>query len=148
MTPMITNPEFKGTGGVVFPDESYRIMGACFEVHNEKGSGFLEAVYQECLALEFARQGIPAVAQAALPLTYKGTALQQIYRADFVCFGKIVVELKTVERIADEHVAQVLNYLNATGYELGLLINFAGHPKLESRRIVRSAKAAPIRLDS
>ena len=135
---MTTNPETTVAGKVIFADESYRIMGACYEVHNDKGSGFLEAVYQECLALEFARQGISAEAQVALPLTYKGTALQQVYRADFVCFGKIIVELKTVERLADEHVAQVLNYLNATGFELGLLVNFGHHPKLEYKRIVRT----------
>lgn len=138
MTRMITNPETTVVGKVVFPEESYRIMGACFEVHNDKGSGFLEAVYQECLALEFARQGLPAEAQVALPLAYKGAALHQVYRADFVCFGKIIVELKAVERLADEHVAQVLNYLHATGFELGLLVNFGHHPKLEYKRIVRT----------
>ncbi len=121
---------------LIHADECYRIMGACFEVYKDKGSGFLEAVFQECLELEFALQGIPAAAQVPLDLAYKGRPLQQRYVADFVCFGKIVLELKAVDRLADEHRAQVLNYLNATGFKLGLLVNFGHYPKLEWERIV------------
>ncbi len=121
---------------IIHKDESYKIMGACFEVYKEKGSGFLEGVYQECLQLEFDLQSIPNVGQQEHPLTYKGRPLNQKFRSDFVCYGKIIVELKAVKTLADEQRAQVLNYLNATGYHLGLLINFGGHPQLEWERIV------------
>ncbi len=125
-------------GELIYPDESYKIMGACFEVYTDKGCGFLEPAYQECMEIEFGLQTIPVHPQMSLPLTYKGVSLKQNYRPDFVCFDKIILELKAVEKLADEHVAQVLNYLNATGYELGLLANFGHYPKLEYRRIARS----------
>ena len=111
-------------------------MGACFEVYKEKGCGFLESVYQECLEREFSLQDIPFTAQQAHPLSYKGYPLKQTFRSDFICFGKIIVELKAAKSLADEHRAQVLNYLHATGYRLGLLINFGAHPKVEWERIV------------
>jgi GxxExxY protein len=123
-------------GGLIFPEESYRIIGACFEVHKRQGSGFLEAVYQECLGVEFRHQGIPFLAMPELQLTYRDQVLKLTFRPDFVCFGKIIVEIKAVEKLVDEHRAQVLNYLNASGYELGLLINFGTHPKLEHERFV------------
>jgi GxxExxY protein len=125
---------------MIYPEESYKIMGACFEVYNDKGCGFLEPIYQECMELELALQAIPSRAQVALPLTYKGHLLRQNYRPDFECYGKIILELKAVEKLADEHVAQVLNYLNATGYELGVLVNFGHYPKLEYKRIVRTKR--------
>src|SRR6185503_15324363 len=125
---------------ILYKDESYRIVGACFEVYNEKGCGFLEPVYQECMELEFGMQTLPFQAQRELPLAYKRKPLKQKYRPDFVCFDKIILELKVAEKLADEHVAQVLNYLNATGYELGLLVNFGSHPKLEYKRIVRTRR--------
>lgn len=120
---------------MLFPDESYRIMGACFEVHNRMGSGFLEAVYQECLAIEFAEVGIPFVQQPSIALSYRGPSLGCGYRADFACYGSILVEIKAVDQLAPTHEGQVLNYLNATGLDLGLLTNFGSHPKLESKRI-------------
>jgi GxxExxY protein len=122
---------------LIYGDECYRIVGACFEVYKEKGCGFLEAVYHECLKLEFGYQGIPAQSQVVLPLSYKGTALAQGYVADFVCYDKIIVELKAVSALADEHRAQILNYLNATGHRLGILANFGHFPKLEWERLVR-----------
>ncbi len=125
---------------LIYPEESYKIMGACFEVYNDKGCGFLESVYQECMDIELRLQAIPARPQVALPLTYEGVSLKQNDRPDFECHGKIILELKAVERLTDEHIAQVLNSLNATGYTLGLLVNFGGHPKLEYRRIVRTRK--------
>src|SRR5205085_3491087 len=88
---------------IVFKDESYGIIGACFEVYNEKGCGFLEPVYQECLQIEFEYQRIPAIAKPALTLSYRGRALLQAYQADFVCYGKIIVELKAVSALVDEH---------------------------------------------
>jgi hypothetical protein len=120
---------------VIYRDESYRIMGACFEVYKEKGCGFLEAVFQECLELEFGDQGIPFVAHPSLALSYKGRALRQTYTPDFVCFGKIIVEIKAVSSITDEHRAQVHNYLRATGHRLGLLVNFGHFPKVQYERI-------------
>jgi GxxExxY protein len=121
---------------IIYRDESYRIMGACFEVYKEKGCGFLEAVYQECLEMEFSDQGIPFVAQQKLALTYKGRPLKQTYEPDFICYGKIVVEIKAVSALTDEHRAQIYNYVRATKHRLGLLINFGHHPKLDFERIV------------
>lgn len=120
-----------------FADESYRIRGAVFEVYREMGCGYLEAVYQECLAKEFAIQGIPFVAQRELLLQYKGETLVQTYRPDFICYDRIIIELKAVKELANEHRAQVHNYLKATGLELGLLVNFGHYPKAEIERIVR-----------
>ena len=120
---------------LIYPEECYKIIGASFEVYKDKGSGFLEAVFQECLELELGLQGIPFAAQRPLPLAYKGHPLKQSYVADMVCYDKIVVELKAVEKLADEHRAQLLNYLNATGHRLGLLINFGHYPKLEWERM-------------
>jgi GxxExxY protein len=121
---------------LLFKDESYAIIGACFEVYKEKGNGFVEPVYQECLELEFAAQKIPFSAQSVLRLTYKGVELKQHYIPDFLCYDKIIVELKAVKQLADEHRAQVLNYLKATGLRLGLLVNFGHYPKLEYERII------------
>jgi len=121
---------------VIYAQECYQLIGACFEVYKDKGSGFLEAVFQECMELELGIQSIPFDAQVSLPLSYKGRPLQQKYIADFLCYGKIVVELKAVEKLADEHRAQLLNYLHATGYRLGLLVNFGHYPKLEWERLV------------
>jgi len=127
---------------LIYKKESYAIIGACFEVYNDKGCGFLEPVYQECLAIEFEYQGLPAIAKPSLTLSYRGRILAQTYQADFVCFEKIIVELKAVSALTDEHRAQLLNYLHATGFELGLLINFGHYPKLEYERI---AKTQPIK---
>ncbi len=124
------------SAGVLFRDESYAIQGAVYEVYRELGSGFLEAVYQECLALEFRQRDIPYEAQKELTLEYKGEVLQQTYRADFLCFGQIVVEIKAVKDLGPEHRAQVLNYLKATGLRLGLLVNFSHHPKVQVVRLV------------
>ncbi|EIP97507.1 hypothetical protein OpiT1DRAFT_01947 [Opitutaceae bacterium TAV1] len=121
---------------IVLADESYRIIGSCFEVYKEKGCGFLEAVFQECLEMELGIQDIPFEAQKMLPLTYKGRPLKQTYKADLICFGKVLVELKAVSALTDEHRAQVINYLNATGLTLGLLVNFGHYPKLQWERLV------------
>jgi GxxExxY protein len=117
-------------------DEVFRIQGAVFEVNRAIGAGFLEAVYQECLALEFAARGIPFVAQPALALDYKGTRLRQVYVPDFVCFGSVVVELKALGALAPEHRAQVLNYLKAAKMRVGLLVNFGCAPKARVERLV------------
>ncbi len=122
---------------LVFEDETYRILGACFEVYKEKGCGFLEAVYQECLEIEFALQTTPFQPQSELQLSYKGKFLKHRYVPDFICFGKIILEIKAVTKLADEHRAQVHNYLKATGYRVGLLVNFGHFPKIEHERIIR-----------
>jgi len=119
-----------------FKDESYKIVGACFEVYKEKGSGFLEAVYQECLAMEFADQGIPFSEQKRLALEYKGRPLKQRYQPDFICYENVIVEIKAEKSVTDADRAQVINYLKATGKELGLLINFGHHPGIQQERFI------------
>ena len=121
---------------LLYKDESYAVIGACFEVYKEKGNGFVEPVYQECLELELAAHKIPFTAQGALRLTYKGTELKQRYIPDFLCYEKIILEIKAVKQLTDEHRAQVLNYLKATGLRLGLLVNFGHYPKVEYERII------------
>jgi len=125
---------------ILYRDESYKIVGACFEVYNQKGFGFTEAVYQECLQLELELQGIPFVAQPLLEIEYKGSLLTQFFKPDFICYGKIIVEIKTVSNLTDAHRAQTLNYLNATKYELALLVNFGQFPKLDYERLVNNEK--------
>ncbi len=121
---------------ILFKDESYKIMGACFEVYKDKGAGFLEPVYQECLEIELELMGIPFKAKSELELHYKGRLLKQKYIPDFMCYDKIIVELKAVKSLTDEHRAQVHNFLKATGLRLGLLVNFGHYPKTEYERIV------------
>jgi len=122
---------------LLLKDECYQVMGGCFEVYKDKGCGFVEPVYQECLEIELEMQQIEFRAQQQLPLQYKGRPLKQIYIPDFICFGQIILEIKAVSKLCDEHRAQVHNYLKATGYRLGLLVNFGHHPKVEWERIVR-----------
>ena len=116
--------------------ETYAVIGAAMEVHGQLGCGFLEAVYQECLAREFNLRAIPFIASPRLTLAYKGEALRQTYRPDFICFDMIIIELKATRELTPEHRAQVLNYLNATGYCVGVLINFGSDGKLEWKRFV------------
>ncbi len=122
--------------GIVFREESYRIVGACMEVYKRQGSGFLEAVYQECLAIEFHSREIPFIEQPRLALAYKGQRLEQFYQPDFLCFEGIIVEIKAVRLLGDEHRAQMINYLKVTGRQLGLLINFGHHPRIEHERFI------------
>ena len=128
---------------IVFKEESYKIIGACFEVYKQKGSGFTEPIYQECLAIEFELRGIPFVSQPILELEYKGTTLTQSFRPDFICFEKVILEIKAVDRIIDVHRAQALNYLHSTGKDLVLLINFGAYSRLEHERIVGPNAATP-----
>ena len=121
---------------IIFKEESYKLNGAFFEVYKEKGCGFLEDVYQECLEIELEIQGIEFTAQYPLKLEYKGRPLRKKYIPDFICFGNIIVEIKAVKEITDEHRAQVQNYLRATGYKLGILVNFGHYPKVQIERIV------------
>ena len=121
---------------LLYPVESYAIRGAIFEVHKQKGTGFLEKVYQECLEREFIQRGIPYEREKRIKIDYKGVELQQEYIADFVCYDKIIVELKAVSALDDTHRSQVYNYLHATGMKLGLLYNFGCPEELEKERIV------------
>ena len=115
-------------------DETYLIRGAAFHVYRCMGAGFLEAVYQECLAIEFERRGIPFNALAGLSLTYDGEPLKQRYIADFVCFGDVIVELKAAKSLLPEHRAQTLNYMRAANMKIGLLMNFRSMPGMEIER--------------
>jgi len=121
---------------ILYKEESYAIQGAIFEVYREMGSGFLEAVYQECLERELERRGIPHQRKVELTLTYKGETLKKTYEADLICYGKIILELKAVKEVGNEHRAQLFNYLKATGVRLGLLVNFEHHPKATVERII------------
>lgn len=121
---------------IVLKDESYAIVGACFEVYNELGCGFLEGVYQEALEIELNSRGIPFVAQPLVPISYKGSSLTQTYRADLVCYDAILVEIKAVSNLADEHRAQILNYLHATKQPLGILVNFGNSHGLQHERFL------------
>ena len=109
---------------LLYENETGKILNACLEVHNELGNGFLEAVYQEALELEFKNQNIPYEREKLLPIVYKNKVLEKEYYADFVCYGKIVVELKAVTTLTTAHKAQVINYLKASSSEIGLLVNF------------------------
>jgi GxxExxY protein len=125
---------------LMYEDLTYAIRGACFEVYKHMGCGFLEAVYQECLSIEFEEQGIPFQAQKELALDYKGRRLTQNYIPDLICDDKIIVEIKAVKEINKEHKAQVLNYLHGTQFNLGLLVNFGHYPQLECKRIILSPR--------
>jgi len=121
--------------GIIYKDESYKIIGACMEVHRTLGCGFLEAVYQEALSIEFEKRNIPFVREKMLEIIYKGIILEKEYVADFICYDKIIIETKAVNQIQSEHIAQTLNYLKITEFKLGLLVNF-GAKSLETKRIV------------
>ena len=117
--------------------QTYSIIGAAMAVHRELGAGFLEAVYQEALELEFRYTGIPSLREVELPVRYRGELLTTGYRADFLCYETIIVELKAIERMTSREESQLLNYLKASGKEKGLLINF-GSGSLEYKRMVRA----------
>jgi len=121
---------------LIYEDESYDVLGACFEVYNEKGPGFLEPVYHECLEIELQLQEIPHEREELFKLSYKGHQLTQQYEPDFICFAKIILEVKALSKLTSDHEAQVLNYLKATDKKVGLLANFGSPEELEYRRIV------------
>ncbi len=127
--------EKTGREKLIYEDESYLIKGAAMHVYSVLGNGFLEAVYQECLDMEFKKRGILYVAQPTLTLAYEGQPLKQTYKPDFVCFGKIIIEIKAVSNLTHEHRAQVLNYCKATTFQLGMLFNFGHYPLLEQVRV-------------
>ena len=121
---------------IIYADESYKVIGACLNVYNDKGSGFLEPVYQECLSIELEVEGIPFAREKRIDIYYRDRKLEQTYIPDFICYDKIILELKAVSKIADVHRAQALNYLKATGCKLAIVVNFSNPSKLEYERIV------------
>ncbi len=116
-------------------EKTYGIIGCAMEVHKELGCGFLEAVYQEALGLEFGNQDIPYKEQAVVRIQYKGETLNKAYQPDFICYEEIVVEIKALSSLSGIEEAQMINYLKASGFKTGLLINF-GAKSLEYKRFV------------
>ena len=121
---------------LLFEQESNLVLGACFEVFKDKGAGYLESVYHECLKIEFGLRGIPFLSKEKLPLSYKGAKLDSTFEPDFMCFSKIILEIKAISKLEDIHRAKVLHYLHSSGCRVGYLINFHSHPKLQFERYV------------
>ena len=115
--------------------ETYAIIGAAMAVHTELGCGFLERVYQEALAIEFEERGIAYNKEVMIPVTYRGKPLDAVYRADFVCFNSVIVEVKAISDLIDAHSSQALNYLKATGLQRAMILNF-GESRMKFRRVV------------
>ena len=121
---------------LIHETESYDIRGAIFEVYSILGSGYLEEVYQNALEEEFTLRGIPFEAKKRIDVIYKGRNCGNYYSPDFICYDKIIVEIKAVESIHEKHKAQLMNYLKATGYKVGFLVNFGSYPKVSIYRVV------------
>ncbi|MCP5538249.1 MAG: GxxExxY protein [Akkermansiaceae bacterium] len=128
---------------IIYKQESFNIVGACFEVYNEMGSGFDEPLYHESLELEFAARAIPYISKSRLEVRYKGHILKKNFRPDIIAYSKIILELKAVKELNDDHRRQVHNYLKATGFKLGILVNFCNPTKLEYERIVNTKNDPP-----
>jgi GxxExxY protein len=126
---------------LLYKEEVYKIIGAAIEVHKELGPGFLESVYEEAMIIESELQQIPCKTQVRLPVYYKGRKLKKEFVADYLGYDKIVVEFKCIPKLTSTEEAQIINYLKATGMELGLLINFGSHGRLEWKRFIRQEKA-------
>jgi GxxExxY protein len=120
---------------LIYEQKSYKIIGACIEVHKELGSGFLEGVYQEALEMEFENLGIPFEREKELLIYYKNRKLQKRYKSDFICFNQILIELKALNHLTSEHESQIINYLKVTNLKVGLLFNF-GEKSLKHKRFV------------
>jgi len=121
---------------VIYPDKSYRIIGACFEVYNRKGHGFQEPIYQECLEHELKHREIPFEPQKQIDMFYREKKLKNYFRPDVLCYGEIILEIKAKKELVEEDTSQVLNYLHATELNLGLLVNFGHSDDLKYKRIV------------
>lgn len=119
---------------IIYRTECFSLVGAAIEVHKHIGCGFTEPVYQEAFEEELRLRGIPFEREKVINVTYKGKVLSKSFRPDFVCYDKIIVELKAVSEFTDEHISQVYNYLKASGFKLGLLVNF-GTTSLKYKRI-------------
>jgi GxxExxY protein len=137
----------KEKGELIYREETYATIGACFAVYKDEGCDFHEPVYHECLGIEFELQKIPFLSKLSQTWQYRGQTLVQTFSPDFLCYEKIILETKTVSALVDEHRAQVLNYLAATGCRLGLLVNFGHYPRLEYERLLpKEHKPADLRL--
>ena len=128
---------------LLYKDEVYAIIGAAMDVYNNLGPGFLEAVYQEAMEIETASRKIPALPEKKLYIEYKGTPLKKFYEADLICYEKIIVEIKAMDKLTSREEAQILNYLKATGMQVGVLINFGAHNDLEWKRLVLTQTKQP-----
>src|SRR6266436_8612836 len=126
----------KEKGELIYKEESYAIIGACFAVYKDKGCGFHEPVYHECLEIELEFQKIPFLPKPLQTLRYRDRTLVQTFNPDFICYDKIILEIKAVSELIDEYRAQVLNYLSATGCKLGLLVNVGHYPGMEYERLL------------
>jgi len=124
---------------LLFRDESYAIIGACMKVHSSLGAVFLESVYSEALCKEFEKRKIPFVKEKKLALFYEGEQLKKYFKADFICFDSIIVEIKSKSMLLGIDEKQTVNYLKATEHQLGLLVNF-GEKSLKYKRFVNSNK--------
>ena len=125
---------------LLYKEEVFNIIGAAMEVHNVLGTGFLESIYEEAMIIESKTRNIPCETQVKLPVYYKGEKLDKDFVADYIGYGKIIVEFKCISRLTNIEEAQIINYLKVTGMEVGLLINFGSHGKLEWKRYARSAE--------
>lgn len=123
---------------LLLKEEVYAVVGAAIEVHREMGCGFFEAAYQEAMELEMGERGVPYLSQQLLKIRYKQWVLKKEYIADFICYGKLLIEIKAIDRLTSKDEAQVLNYLKATGFEVAVLINFGAHGRLQWKRLVRT----------
>jgi len=133
---IIDQEESTNETNIIYKEECYKIYHCIYIVHNKLGNGFLESVYQEALEIEFRKDKIPFESQKMIRIYYDDKPLTQFFKADIVCYDKILLELKAVTKINNEHKAQLINYLTATKIKLGLLVNFGTHPKVEICRIV------------
>ena len=121
---------------ILLKNEVFQIIGACMAVHTDKGNGYAEPVYQDCMEIELRHAGVPFESQCNFPITYRNITLRHTYTPDLICYNKVIVELKAVKVLADEHRAQVINYLKVTGLRLGLLVNFGASGRLEWERLI------------
>lgn len=127
---------------LLYKDEVYAIVGAAMEVYNDLGSGFLEPVYQEAMEIEIASRKIPSKSQYQITVKYKTRTLKKFYIADLICYDKIIVEIKALDKLTLREEGQLLNYLKATGMKIGVLINFGHYPSLEWKRLIFTKDAS------
>lgn len=136
MTDIRKIDELGSDNRLIYRDETYAVIGAAMDVYYKLGCGFAEPVYQEALGLELGLRNIPFVAQRKLHVNYKNFVLKKFYRADFVCFEKVIVEIKAQTALTAVDLSQLLNYMKASGFRVGLLFNFGSAECLEKKRMI------------